>query len=157
MTDQKPEEQVNSETGSNTAHITDSLVESAIGTANTTSTSSEQGSKINIPDFGPGDTICVHYKIREGEKTRIQPYEGIVIARKGSGISKTFTVRKIGANNIGVERIFPLYSPNITKLIVVKHGKVRRAKLYYLREKVGREATRIKERIIKTKKSSTTA
>ncbi|MFZ5424872.1 MAG: 50S ribosomal protein L19 [Patescibacteria group bacterium] len=99
-----------------------------------------------MPDFRVGDTVRVHYRIVEGDKTRIQPYEGIVISKKGEGLSKTFMVRKIGADNIGVERIFPLFSPNITKLDVVKHGKVRRAKLYYLRAKKGRAATRIKER-----------
>jgi len=97
------------------------------------------------PEFRAGDTIRVHYKIIEGDKARIQPYEGIVIARKGSGASKSFTVRRIGADNIAVERIFPLFSPNIEKIELVKTGDVRRAKLYYLREKKGREAMRIKE------------
>lgn len=99
----------------------------------------------HLPQFGPGDTIEVHYKIVEGEKTRVQPFEGIVIGKKGEGVSKTFRMRKIGANNIGVERIFPLYSPNIEKIEVKKRGKVRRAKLYYLRGRKGRAATRIKE------------
>ncbi|MFH1899073.1 MAG: 50S ribosomal protein L19 [Patescibacteria group bacterium] len=102
-----------------------------------------------IEDFRVGDTVKVNYKIIEGDKTRIQPYQGIVIARKGTGISKTFTVRKISSNSIGVERIFPLSSPNIESLKVVKRGKVRRAKLYYLRERIGKQATRIKERVIK--------
>jgi large subunit ribosomal protein L19 len=102
--------------------------------------------RTDLTDFRPGDSIKVFYKITEGGKTRIQPYEGIVISKKGSGVSKTFTVRKIGADSIGVERIFPLHSPNIEKIEVIKKGKVRRAKLYYLREKVGREAMRIKER-----------
>ena len=97
-----------------------------------------------IPDFRPGDTVRVHYKIIEGGKVRIQPYEGIVIARKGSGASKTFTVRKIGADSVGVERIFPVGSPNIEKIEVVKTGKVRKAKLYYLRERIGRAAMKIK-------------
>lgn len=101
-----------------------------------------------LADFGPGDTVVVHYKITEGAKTRIQPFEGIVISKRGSDVSKTFMVRKIGANNIGVERIFPLSSPNIEKVEVKKHGKVRRAKLYYLRDKVGRAATRIKDRVV---------
>lgn len=105
-----------------------------------------------MPEFGPGDTVRVHYRIQEGNKTRIQPYEGIVIGRKGEGLSKTFMVRKIGADGVGVERIFPLFSPNIEKLEVVRHGKVRRAKLYYLREKQGRAATRIKERKPKNSK-----
>ncbi len=98
-----------------------------------------------VPDFRAGDTIEVHYRITEGDKTRIQPYEGVVISKKGEGVSKTFTVRKIGADGIGVERIFPLYSPNIEKLLVKKKAKVRRAKLYYLREKKGRAAVRLKE------------
>lgn len=100
----------------------------------------------DVTSFRVGDTVKVHYRIKEGEKTRIQPYEGIVISKKGEGISKTFIVRKIGVDGIGVERIFPLYTPNIEKLDVTKKGKVRRAKLYYLRDKKGREAVRIKER-----------
>ena len=100
----------------------------------------------NLTEFRVGDTIKVHYRIKEGEKTRIQPYEGIVIGRKGEGSSKTFMVRKIGADGVGVERIFPLHSPNIEKLEVVKKGKVRRAKLYYLRDKKGRAAVKVKER-----------
>lgn len=98
------------------------------------------------PEFRVGDTVRVHYRITEGAKTRIQPYEGIVISKRGEGQSKTFIVRKIGADGVGVERIFPLFSPNITKLDVVKPGKVRRAKLFYLREKQGRAAVRVKER-----------
>ncbi|MFA6982006.1 MAG: 50S ribosomal protein L19 [Patescibacteria group bacterium] len=97
-----------------------------------------------LSDFGVGDTVRVHYKIIEGGGTRLQPYEGIVISKKGSGNSKTFTVRRIGADSVGVERIFPLFSPNIDRVDIVKKGKVRRAKLYYLRGKVGRAATRIK-------------
>ncbi len=99
-----------------------------------------------LPEFRSGDTIAVHYRITEGDKTRIQPYEGIVISTKGEGMSKTFMVRRIGADNVGVERIFPLYSPNIEKIVVKRHGKVRKAKLYYLRDKQGREAVSIKER-----------
>ncbi|NMB91856.1 50S ribosomal protein L19 [candidate division WWE3 bacterium] len=99
-----------------------------------------------IQDFRVGDTVKVSYKIIEGGKTRIQPYQGIVIAVKGSGVSKTFTVRKISVDRIGVERIFPICSPNIEGVKVVKKGKVRRSKLYYLRERVGKKATRIKER-----------
>ncbi|NMC35074.1 MAG: 50S ribosomal protein L19 [Veillonellaceae bacterium] len=97
------------------------------------------------PEFRSGDTVRVHYKIIEGDKTRIQPYEGVVISRRGEGVSKTFTVRKIGADGIGVERIFPLLSPNIEKIDVVKLGKSRRAKLFYLRGKVGKEALKVKE------------
>jgi len=105
-----------------------------------------------LPDFRPGDTVKVFYKIIEGEKERIQPYEGIVISKKGAGSSKTFTVRKIGVDGVGVERIFPLYSPSISRLEVTRMGKARRAKLYYLRQKKGREATRVKERKPKASK-----
>lgn len=89
----------------------------------------EQKHKFNI-----GDIIKVFYKIKEGDKERIQPFEGVVIAKKGAGISKTFTVRRIGAAKVAVERIFPLNSPNIEKVNIVKSQKVRRAKLYYLRK-----------------------
>jgi len=99
----------------------------------------------NIPEFRPGDTLKVAVKIKEGNKERIQNFEGVVIAIKGRGAGKTFTVRKIGANNIGVERIFPFYSESIASIEVVRKGKVRRAKLYYLRGKTGKKA-RIKER-----------
>jgi len=101
---------------------------------------------MTVTEFSPGDTVKVNYKIIEGDKTRIQPFEGIVIAKSGKETSKTFTVRKIGADGVGVERIFPLFSPNITQLDVVKKGRVRRAKLYYLRGKKGRAATRVKEK-----------
>ncbi len=97
-----------------------------------------------IPDFRPGDTVKVFYRIREEGKERIQPFEGVVIARKGAGISKTFTVRKIGSQKVGVERIFPLLSPRIKKIEVTKKGKSRRAKLYYLRERVGKRATKVR-------------
>ena len=100
-------------------------------------------------EFNVGDTIRVHYRIVEGEKSRVQPYEGIVISKKGEGMSKTFMVRRIGADRIGIERIFPLFSPNIENIEVVKKGRVRRAKLYYLRDRVGRAATKIKEAISK--------
>jgi large subunit ribosomal protein L19 len=99
----------------------------------------------NYPEFRPGDTVRVAVEIKEGDKKRIQNFEGVVIAIKGTGAGKTFTVRKIGANNIGVERIFPLYSESIAGIEVVRKGKVRRAKLYYLRGKTGKKA-RIKER-----------
>lgn len=111
----------------------------------TLTTEQNASAKQELPEFRAGDTVRVHYKIIEGDKTRIQPFEGIVIAKKGKDAGKTFTVRKMGADRIGVERIFPLFSPNIVKIDVISHGKVRRAKLYYLRDKVGREATRIKE------------
>lgn len=96
--------------------------------------------------FNVGDTVKVMYKIKEGDKERLQPFEGIVIGKKGEGESKTFTVRRIGAGNIGIERIFPTYSPNISEVQVVKEGQVRRAKLYYLRDKLGKAATRVKEK-----------
>jgi large subunit ribosomal protein L19 len=114
-------------------------------TEETTQKTENEPIKPQLPEFRAGDTVRIQYKIIEGDKQRLQPYEGIVIARSGSGVSKTFTVRKIGADNIGVERIFPLFSPNIDKLEVVKRGKVRRAKLYYMRAKKGREASKIKE------------
>ena len=94
--------------------------------------------------FEIGDTVDVHCRILEGNKERIQVFSGVVIARKGGGVSETFTVRRIVAGE-GVERIFPVHSPKIAKLVVKRHGKVRRAKLYYLRERVGK-ATRLAER-----------
>lgn len=97
-----------------------------------------------IPAFRPGDNVAVSYKIIEGDKQRIQIFRGDVIQIKGSGSSKTFTVRKM-SGGVGVERIFPFVSPNIDKVEVMKRGKVRRAKLYYIRELVGKKA-RIKER-----------
>jgi len=93
--------------------------------------------KKSFPDFSPGDTIKVYTKIREGESERIQAFEGIVIKKHGSGLNETFTVRKISFG-VGVERIFPLHSPNIEKIEIVKKGSVRRAKLYYLRKTVGK-------------------
>jgi len=96
------------------------------------------------PQFKAGDTITLHYKIKEGNKERIQNYRGVVIQVKGTGVTKTFTVRKM-SGNIGVERIFPLYSPSIDQIEVNKKGIVRRAKLYYLRELTGKKA-RIKEK-----------
>ncbi len=103
--------------------------------------SSKEASEKKEYDFNVGDTVVVSYKIKEDNNTRIQKFEGIVISKRGSGISKTFTVRKIGANNVGIERIFPLYSPNIADIDVKRRGKVRRAKLYYLRERKGKAAT----------------
>lgn len=90
-----------------------------------------------------GDTVKVNYKIREGDKERTQSFEGVVIAKKGAGVSRTFTVRKIAADGVGVERVFPLKSPWIEKLEVVKEGRARRAKLYYLRTRKGKAATRV--------------
>ncbi len=98
----------------------------------------------DLPAFAIGDTVTVHVRIIEGGKQRIQPYQGVVIARRGRGIGETFTVRRI-VNNEGVERIFPLHSPKIAKVEVVRSGHVRRAKLYYLRDRVGK-ARRVKER-----------
>jgi large subunit ribosomal protein L19 len=96
------------------------------------------------PEFKAGDTVTVHYKIKEGEKERIQPFQGVVLQRKGSGVTETFTVRKI-AGGIGVERIFPVNSPFIDKIVVNKHGVVRRARIFYLRGLTGKKA-RIKEK-----------
>ena len=96
-----------------------------------------------IPDFGPGDTVCVNYKIKEGDKFRIQPFEGVVIARRQRGTGSSFIVRKV-TQGYGVERIFPLHSPLIDGIDVLRKGRVRRAKLYYLRERKGKSA-RIKE------------
>jgi len=110
----------------------------------------QTNSNNKIPEFRAGDTVTVYYKIIEGDKVRAQPFTGIVISKRGEGVSKTFTIRKIGADGVGVERIFPLSSPNIEKLVVEKTGKVRRAKLYYLRGKVGRQATKVKERFVAT-------
>ncbi len=104
----------------------------------------EQNPKNELPDFKSGDTITVHYKIREGNKERIQQYQGVVIQRAGSGSNQTFTVRKV-SNSIGVERIFPVNSPNIEKVEVNTRGVVRRAKLFYLRGLTGKKA-RIKEK-----------
>ncbi|HEX2236748.1 MAG TPA: 50S ribosomal protein L19 [Actinomycetota bacterium] len=99
----------------------------------------------DLPDFGPGDTVRVHVRVVEGERERIQVFEGTVIRRRGSRLSATFTVRKMSFNGIGVERTFPLHSPMIAKLEVATRGDVRRAKLYYLRERTGRKA-KVKEK-----------
>ncbi|NOS84110.1 MAG: 50S ribosomal protein L19 [Ignavibacteria bacterium] len=100
----------------------------------------------DFPKFQSGDTINIHVKVIEGDKERIQQYQGIVMGIKGEGIGRTFRVRKI-SNGVGVERIFPLHSPTIAKIEKLKSGKVRRAKLYYLRALKGKSATKIKERI----------
>ncbi len=100
--------------------------------------------KTVLPDFRPGDTVRVHVRIVEGNRERVQPFEGVVIAMKGSGVRRTFTVRKV-SYGIGVERIFPLHSPRIEAIEVVRRGRVRRAKLYYLRKLRGK-AARIKEK-----------
>ncbi|MRJ01869.1 MAG: 50S ribosomal protein L19 [Epsilonproteobacteria bacterium] len=105
----------------------------------------QQIAQKEVPDFRAGDTIRVAVEIKEGEKTRIQNFEGVCISIRGQGTGRTFTVRKIGANNIGVERIFPLYSDSIKDIQVIRRGRVRRAKLYYLRDRKGK-AARIRER-----------
>ena len=105
--------------------------------------SAEQCTK-TIPEFRIGDSVCVHVKIKEGAKERIQNYTGVVIARNGSGVTETITVRRVAFGE-GVERIFPLQSPNVVEIEVVRQGKVRRAKLYYLRKLKGKKA-RITER-----------
>jgi large subunit ribosomal protein L19 len=93
----------------------------------------------DLPSFDSGDTVRVHYKIVEGKTERVQVFEGLCIARKRSGVRKTFTVRKI-SYGVGVERTFPLFSPRIHKIEVMRHGKARRAKLYYIRQRVGKSA-----------------
>ncbi|MBN8533622.1 MAG: 50S ribosomal protein L19 [Rhizobiales bacterium] len=98
-----------------------------------------------IPEFRAGDTVIVNVKVKEGERSRVQAYEGVCIARNGGGFQESFTVRKISYGE-GVERVFPLYSPNIDSIKVVRKGKVRRAKLYYLRDRRGKSA-RIAERV----------
>ena len=102
----------------------------------------------DIPDFGPGDTLIVNVKVVEGDRTRVQAYEGVCIGRSGGGLNESFTVRKISYGE-GVERVFPLYSPLIDSIKVVRRGKVRRAKLYYLRDRRGKSA-RIVERVDNT-------
>ena len=101
--------------------------------------------KSEIPAFNIGDTIRVHNKIKEGTRERVQLFEGTVIAKHGGGISETFTVRRV-AYGVGVEKTFPIHSPNVEKVDVIRHGKVRRAKLYYLRDRVGK-ASKVKEKI----------
>lgn len=106
---------------------------------------SQESLKEEIPQFNIGDTVRVDVNIREGERERIQQFEGTVIARKGSGISETFTVRRV-SYGVGVERVFPLHSPNVKAVKVVRRGRVRRAKLYYLRDRVGK-AAKVKEQL----------
>ncbi|AJC84911.1 50S ribosomal protein L19 [Campylobacter volucris] len=98
----------------------------------------------NVPEFRAGDTLRLAIRIKEGDKTRIQNFEGICIARRGNGVDETFIVRKIGANNVGVERIFPIYSESLESISVLRRGRVRRARLFYLRDRRGK-AARIKE------------
>ncbi len=103
-----------------------------------------------LPDFAPGDTVIVNVRVKEGERTRVQAYEGVCIARSGGGLNESFTVRKISYGE-GVERVFPVHSPMIDSIKVVRRGKVRRAKLYYLRDRRGKSA-RIVERSDRTAK-----
>jgi len=98
----------------------------------------------NIPDFRAGDTVRLAVTIKEGDKTRVQNYEGVCIAKRGQGTGQTITVRKIGANGVGIERIFPVYTDSIEEIKVIRRGRVRRAKLFYLRALAGKKA-RIKE------------
>jgi large subunit ribosomal protein L19 len=101
--------------------------------------------KSEVPEINIGDTVRVHNRIKEGNKERIQMFEGTVIAKKGGGISETFTVRRV-SYGIGVEKTFPIHSPNVEKVDVIRSGKVRRAKLYYLRDRAGKSA-KVKEKI----------
>jgi len=101
--------------------------------------------KAEVPQFGIGDTIKIGVNIREGDKERVQYFEGTVIARKGSGVAETFTVRRV-SYGVGVERVFPIHSPNVKDITVIRRGSVRRAKLYYLRDRVGK-AAKVKEQI----------
>ncbi len=106
---------------------------------------SDSSLKAEAPVLNIGSTVRVHVKIREGERERIQVFEGTIIALKGSGVSSTFTVRRV-SYGVGVERVFPVHSPNVAKVEVVRNGKVRRSKLYYLRDRVGKSA-KVKEKI----------
>ncbi len=106
---------------------------------------SKSSMKAETPEFSVGDTVKVHVKIKEGDKSRIQVFEGTVIAKKHGGINETFTVRRV-AHGCGIERVFPLHSPVVEKVDIVRYGKVRRAKLYYLRDRVGK-AAKVKELI----------
>ncbi len=106
---------------------------------------SNSSKKAEVPEFSVGDTVKVHVRIKEGDKSRIQIFEGTVIAKKHGGISETFTVRRV-AHGCGIERVFPLHSPAVDKVEIVRYGKVRRAKLYYLRDRVGK-AAKVKEQI----------
>ncbi len=105
----------------------------------------EDSVKKEMPEFEIGDTVRISVNIREGERERIQLFEGTVIARKGSGISETFTVRRV-SYGVGVERVFPIHSPNVKGVEIIRKGRVRRAKLYYLRDRVGKSA-KVKEQI----------
>lgn len=104
----------------------------------------QQNLRDDIPDFAPGDTLNVHVRVVEGNKQRVQQFKGVVIKRQGSGVRETYTVRKL-SNGVGVERTFPLHTPTVAKIEVVTRGDVRRAKLYYLRDRVGKRA-KVKEK-----------
>ena len=108
-------------------------------------TISAQSMKAELPKFEIGDTVRVGVNIREGDKERVQMFEGTVIARKGSGIAETFTVRRV-SYGVGVERVFPVHSPNVVDVKIIRNGRVRRSKLYYLRDRVGK-AAKVKEQI----------
>ena len=105
----------------------------------------EESMKTELPEFHIGDTVRVHVNIREGDRERIQMFEGTVIARKGSGVAETFTVRRV-SYGVGVERVFPMHSPNVKGVDIVRKGRVRRSKLYYLRDRIGK-AAKVKEQI----------
>ena len=107
------------------------------------------GERKEHPEFKAGDTVTVTYKIKEGDKERLQKFRGVIIQRRGAGSTETFTIRKV-SNGVGVERIFPFASPFIESIVVEKHGKVRRARIFYLRNLTGKKA-RIKERVVNTK------
>jgi large subunit ribosomal protein L19 len=109
----------------------------------------------SVPPFRAGDTLRVNVRVKEGDKERLQAFEGVCIARRGSGVSETFTVRKI-SNGVGVERIFPVHSPMLSEIVVVRRGRVRRAKLYYLRHLTG-TATRIREKKVRVAVPTTEA
>ena len=106
---------------------------------------SDSSLKAEVPEIKVGSTVRVHVKIREGERERIQVFEGTIIAVKGSGVSSTFTVRRV-SYGVGVDRVFPVHSPNVAKFEVIRNGKVRRSKLYYLRDRVGKSA-KVKEKL----------
>lgn len=106
--------------------------------------------RTDLPEFATGDTIAVSVRVREGEKERSQIFQGVVLQRRGAGYSETFTVRKI-SGGIGVERVFPLQSPTVMSLKVVRHGRVRRARIFYLRDRIGR-AARVKEKRMEFKR-----
>jgi large subunit ribosomal protein L19 len=111
----------------------------------------KSGMKDNIPEFGPGDTLRVKIKVVEGDKERLQAFEGICIGRNGGGLNEMFTLRKIASHGVGVERTLPVHSPRVAEISVIRRGKVRRAKLYYLRDRIGKAATRVKEKRVEKK------